>query len=214
MSAGPDRPFALRDRLCGRAPSHRMRVQALAIFSAPSSVPMAGYWARSSTRPSPISRPRSHPSTSSTTGPTTGPRLLHRRARAFPILIGSVVEEDARRASTPAGFSGPARGAEGMQAAAMHLAMTFKAAEPCTPDRFHPGYRGGAVFVRQHTGGATPRRPYAAGHSSIASSALWPWNCRARSSGWACARRRWAASELAQVGAELAVVGAARPWRC
>jgi L-fuculose-phosphate aldolase len=89
-------------------------VEALAMFGAPSGVPVAGYGPRGSDEA--IANIRA----------AVTPGVVFHRTPELAILIGSVVEEAAQAGINAAGLGGPAEIPEGMRAAALQRAMAFE----------------------------------------------------------------------------------------
>lgn len=99
-------------------------VEALAMFGAPSGVPVAGYGPRGSDEAIANIRAAVTPGVPAVLLANHGVLVFHRTPE-LAILIGSVVEEAAQAGINAAGLGGPAEIPEGMRAAALQRAMTF-----------------------------------------------------------------------------------------
>jgi L-fuculose-phosphate aldolase len=100
-------------------------VEALAMFGAPSGVPVAGYGPRGSDEAIANIRAAVTPGVPAVLLANHGVLVFHRTPE-LAILIGSVVEEAAQAGINAAGLGGPAEIPEGMRAAALQRAMTFE----------------------------------------------------------------------------------------
>jgi L-ribulose-5-phosphate 4-epimerase len=100
-------------------------VEALAMFGAPSGVPVAGYGPRGSDEAITNIRAAVTPGVPAVLLANHGVLVFHRTPE-LAILIGSVVEEAAQAGVNAAGLGGPAEIPEGMRAAALQRAMTFE----------------------------------------------------------------------------------------
>jgi L-fuculose-phosphate aldolase len=100
-------------------------VEALAMFGAPSGVPVAGYGPRGSDEAIANIRAAVTPGVPAVLLANHGVLVFH-RTPDLAILIGSVVEEAAQAGINAAGLGGPAEIPEGMRAAALQRAMTFE----------------------------------------------------------------------------------------
>ena len=100
-------------------------VEALAMFGAPSGVPVAGYGPRGSDEAIASIRAAVTPGVPAVLLANHGVLVFHRTPE-LAILIGSVVEEAAQAGINAAGLGGPAEIPEGMRAAALQRAMTFE----------------------------------------------------------------------------------------
>jgi L-ribulose-5-phosphate 4-epimerase len=100
-------------------------VEALAMFGAPSGVPVAGYGPRGSDEAIAHIRAAVTPGVPAVLLANHGVLVFHRTPE-LAILIGSVVEEAAQAGINAAGLGGPAEIPEGMRAAALQRAMTFE----------------------------------------------------------------------------------------
>jgi len=100
-------------------------VEALAMFGAPSGVPVAGYGPRGSDEAIASIRAAVTPGVPAVLLANHGVLVFHRTPE-LAILIGSVVEEAAQAGVNAAGLGGPAEIPEGMRAAALQRAMTFE----------------------------------------------------------------------------------------
>jgi L-fuculose-phosphate aldolase len=100
-------------------------VEALAMFGAPSGVPVAGYGPRGSDEAIANIRAAVTPGVPAVLLANHGVLVFHRTPE-LAILIGSVVEEAAQAGINAAGLGGPADIPEGMRAAALQRAMTFE----------------------------------------------------------------------------------------
>jgi L-ribulose-5-phosphate 4-epimerase len=99
-------------------------VEALAMFGAPSGVPVAGYGPRGSDEAIANIRAAVTPGVPAVLLANHGVLVFHRTPE-LAILIGSVVEEAAQAGINAAGLGGPAEIPEGMRAAALQRAMAF-----------------------------------------------------------------------------------------
>ena len=99
-------------------------VEALAMFGAPSGVPVAGYGPRGSDEAIANIRAAVTPGVPAVLLANHGVLVFHRTPE-LAILIGSVVEEAAQAGINAAGLGGPAEIPEGMRAAALQRATTF-----------------------------------------------------------------------------------------
>jgi L-ribulose-5-phosphate 4-epimerase len=99
--------------------------EALAMFGAPSGVPVAGYGPRGSDEAIANIRAAVTPGVPAVLLANHGVLIFHRTPE-LAILIGSVVEEAAQAGINAAGLGGPAEIPEGMRAAALQRAMTFE----------------------------------------------------------------------------------------
>jgi L-fuculose-phosphate aldolase len=104
-------------------------VEALAMFGAPSGVPVAGYGPRGSDEAIANIRAAVTPGVPAVLLANHGVLVFH-RTPDLAILIGSVVEEAAQAGINAAGLGGPAEIPEGMRAAALQRAMTFEGRGP------------------------------------------------------------------------------------
>jgi L-fuculose-phosphate aldolase len=100
-------------------------VEALAMFGAPSGVPVAGYGPRGSDEAIANIRAAVTPGVPAVLLANHGVLVFHRTPE-LAILIGSVVEEAAQAGINAAGLGGPAEIPEGMRAAALQRAMAFE----------------------------------------------------------------------------------------
>jgi L-ribulose-5-phosphate 4-epimerase len=100
-------------------------VEALAMFGAPSGVPVAGYGPRGSDEAIANIRAAVTPGVPAALLANHGVLVFHRTPE-LAILIGSVVEEAAQAGINAAGLGGPAEIPEGMRAAALQRAMAFE----------------------------------------------------------------------------------------
>jgi len=100
-------------------------VEALAMFGAPSGVPVAGYGPRGSDEAIANIRAAVTPGVPAVLLANHGVLVFH-RTPDLAILIGSVVEEAAQAGINAAGLGGPAEIPEGMRAAALQRAMAFE----------------------------------------------------------------------------------------
>jgi len=100
-------------------------VEALAMFGAPSGIPVAGYGPRGSDEAIAHIRAAVTPGVPAVLLANHGVLVFHRTPE-LAILIGSVVEEAAQAGINAAGLGGPAEIPEGMRAAALQRAMTFE----------------------------------------------------------------------------------------
>ncbi|HSS91473.1 MAG TPA: class II aldolase/adducin family protein [Streptosporangiaceae bacterium] len=100
-------------------------VEALAMFGAPSGVPVAGYGPRGSDEAIANIRAAVTPGVPAVLLANHGVLVFHRTPE-LAILIGSVVEEAAQAGINATGLGGPAEIPEGMRAAALQRAMTFE----------------------------------------------------------------------------------------
>jgi L-fuculose-phosphate aldolase len=100
-------------------------VEALAMFGAPSGIPVAGYGPRGSDEAIANIRAAVTPGVPAVLLANHGVLVFHRTPE-LAILIGSVVEEAAQAGINAAGLGGPAEIPEGMRAAALQRAMTFE----------------------------------------------------------------------------------------
>jgi L-fuculose-phosphate aldolase len=100
-------------------------VEALAMFGAPSGVPVAGYGPRGSDEAIANIRAAVTPGVPAVLLANHGVLVFH-RTPDLAILIGSVVEEAAQAGINAAGLGGAAEIPEGMRAAALQRAMTFE----------------------------------------------------------------------------------------
>jgi L-fuculose-phosphate aldolase len=100
-------------------------VEALAMFGAPSGIPVAGYGPRGSDEAVASIRAAVTPGVPAVLLANHGVLVFH-RTPDLAILIGSVVEEAAQAGINAAGLGGPAEIPEGMRAAALQRAMTFE----------------------------------------------------------------------------------------
>jgi L-ribulose-5-phosphate 4-epimerase len=100
-------------------------VEALAMFGAPSGIPVAGYGPRGSDQAIANIRAAVTPGVPAVLLANHGVLVFHRTPE-LAILIGSVVEEAAQAGINAAGLGGPAEIPEGMRAAALQRAMTFE----------------------------------------------------------------------------------------
>jgi L-fuculose-phosphate aldolase len=100
-------------------------VEALAMFGAPSGVPVAGYGPRGSDEAIANIRAAVTPGVPAVLLANHGVLVFHRTPE-LAILIGSVVEEAAQAGINAAGLGGPAEIPEGMRAAALQRATTFE----------------------------------------------------------------------------------------
>ena len=100
-------------------------VEALAMFGAPSGIPVAGYGPRGSDEAIASIRAAVTPGVPAVLLANHGVLVFHRTPE-LAILIGSVVEEAAQAGINATGLGGPAEIPEGMRAAALQRAMTFE----------------------------------------------------------------------------------------
>jgi len=100
-------------------------VEALAMFGAPSGVPVAGYGPRGSDEAIANIRAAVTPGVPAVLLANHGVLVFHRTPE-LAILIGSVVEEAAQAGINAAGLGGPAEIPEGMRAAALQRAMALE----------------------------------------------------------------------------------------
>jgi L-ribulose-5-phosphate 4-epimerase len=100
-------------------------VEALAMFGAPSGVPVAGYGPRGSDEAIANIRAAVTPGVPAVLLANHGVLVFHRTPE-LAILIGSVVEEAAQAGINAAGLGGPAEIPQGMRAAALQRAMAFE----------------------------------------------------------------------------------------
>jgi L-fuculose-phosphate aldolase len=100
-------------------------VEALAMFGAPSGVPVAGYGPRGSDEAIAGIRAAVTPGVPAVLLANHGVLIFHRTPE-LAILIGSVVEEAAQAGINAAGLGGPVEIPEGMRGAALQRAMTFE----------------------------------------------------------------------------------------
>jgi L-ribulose-5-phosphate 4-epimerase len=100
-------------------------VEALAMFGAPSGIPVAGYGPRGSDEAIANIRAAVTPGVPAVLLANHGVLVFHRTPE-LAILIGSVVEEAAQAGINAAGLGGPAEIPEGMRAAALQRAMAFE----------------------------------------------------------------------------------------
>ena len=100
-------------------------VEALAMFGAPSGVPVAGYGPRGSDEAIAHIRAAVTPGVPAVLLANHGVLVFHRTPE-LAILIGSVVEEAAQAGINAAGLGGPAEIPEDMRAAALQRAMAFE----------------------------------------------------------------------------------------
>jgi len=100
-------------------------VEALAMFGAPSGVPVAGYGPRGSDEAIANIRAAVTPGVPAVLLANHGVLVFHRTPE-LAILIGSVVEEAAQAGINAAGLGGPAEIPEGMRAATLQRAMAFE----------------------------------------------------------------------------------------
>ena len=100
-------------------------IEALAMFGAPSGVPVAGYGPRGSDEAIANIRAAVTPGVPAVLLANHGVLVFHRTPE-LAILIGSVVEEAAQAGINAAGLGGPAEIPEGMRAAALQRAMAFE----------------------------------------------------------------------------------------
>ncbi|HXZ71670.1 MAG TPA: class II aldolase/adducin family protein, partial [Streptosporangiaceae bacterium] len=99
-------------------------VEALAMFGAPSGVPVAGYGPRGSDEAIAHIRVAVTPGVPAVLLANHGVLVFHRTPE-LAILIGSVVEEAAQAGINAAGLGGTVEIPEGMRAAALQRAMAF-----------------------------------------------------------------------------------------
>jgi L-ribulose-5-phosphate 4-epimerase len=99
-------------------------VEALAMFGAPSGVPVAGYGPRGSDEAVAHIRAAVMPGVPAVLLANHGVLVFHRTPE-LAILVGSVVEEAAQAGINAAGLGGPVEIAEDLRAAALQRAMTF-----------------------------------------------------------------------------------------
>jgi len=99
-------------------------VEALAMFGAPSGVPVAGYGPRGSDEAIAHIRAAVTPGVPAVLLANHGVLVFHRTPE-LAILIGSVVEEAAQAGINAAGLGGTVEIPEGMRAAALQRAMAF-----------------------------------------------------------------------------------------
>ena len=100
-------------------------VEALAMFGAPSGVPVAGYGPRGSDEAIANIRAAVTPGVPAVLLANHGVLVFHRTPE-LAILIGSVVEEAAQAGINATGLGGPAEIPEGMRATARQRAMAFE----------------------------------------------------------------------------------------
>jgi L-ribulose-5-phosphate 4-epimerase len=100
-------------------------VEALAMFGAPSGIPVAGYGPRGSDEAVANIRAAVAPGVPAVLLANHGVLVFHRTPE-LAILIGSVVEEAAQAGINATGLGGPAEIPEDMRAAALQRAMTFE----------------------------------------------------------------------------------------
>jgi L-fuculose-phosphate aldolase len=100
-------------------------VEALAMFGAPSGIPVAGYGPRGSDEAIAHIRAAVTPGVPAVLLANHGVLVFHRTPE-LAILIGSVVEEAAQAGINAAGLGGPAEIPEDMRAAALQRAMAFE----------------------------------------------------------------------------------------
>jgi len=100
-------------------------VEALAMFGAPSGIPVAGYGPRGSDEAVASIRAAVTPGVPAVLLANHGVLVFHRTPE-LAILIGSVVEEAAQAGINATGLGGPVEIPEGMRAAALQRAMTFE----------------------------------------------------------------------------------------
>jgi L-fuculose-phosphate aldolase len=100
-------------------------VEALAMFGAPSGIPVAGYRPRGSDEAIASIRAAVTPGVPAVLLANHGVLVFHRTPE-LAILIGSVVEEAAQAGINAAGLGGPAEIPEDMRAAALQRAMAFE----------------------------------------------------------------------------------------
>ena len=101
-------------------------VEALAMFGAPSGVPVAGYGPRGSAEAVANIRAAIIPGTPAVLLANHGVLVFHRTPE-LAILVGGVVEEAAQAGINAAGLGGPAEIPPDLRAAALQRAMTFDA---------------------------------------------------------------------------------------